>query len=358
MPELYAKTYTSQELRRRTGSMSQLAGIRSVTLNDGFQAGVRALEFRTGSGLNFTVLPDRGMDIADAEWAGAALAWHSSTGITHPAFYDSQGLGWLRGFYGGLLVTCGFMNVAVPSEDEGEHFGLHGRASHLPAQNVAYDAAWQDDNYILTVTGKVRETHVFGENVLLTRTIRTSLGSKKIELEDVFENQGFAPTPFMVLYHINAGFPVLDEDSELLINSQVIPRDAAAAQGLGEARRGAPPTPNFQEQVHRHQVPPGPDGWATAALVNRGFNEGQGIGLRVRYRPEELPYFWQWRMMGEGTYVMGLEPANCHVMGRGEERRQGRLPMLAAGETRRHHLEIDVLTSPQEIQGAADGARR
>lgn len=94
-------------------------------------------------------------------------------------------------------------------------------------------------------------------------------------------------------------------------------------------------------------------GWATAALVNRSFNSGQGIGLSVRYRPDELPYFWQWRMIGQGTYVMGLEPANCHVMGRGEERRQGRLPMLAAGETITHHLEIGAVTSADEIQKIA-----
>jgi hypothetical protein len=55
-------------------------------------------------------------------------------------------------------------------------------------------------------------------------------------------------------------------------------------------------------------------------------------------------------MVGQGTYVMGLEPANCHVRGRGEERRQDRLPILAAGETRTHHLEISVLTSQKEIE--------
>jgi hypothetical protein len=330
--------------------MSQLAGIRAATLDDGSEAGVRALAVHTGSGLRFTVLPGRGLDIADAEWQGASLAWHSSTGITHPAFFEPQGLGWLRSFYGGLLLTCGLMNVGVPSEDEGEQFGLHGRVTSLPAKNVRYDAEWQGDDYVLWVKGKVRETRVFGENVLLTRTISTKLGSQSLTIEDVFENQGFAPTPLMVLYHINAGFPVLDEGSELLINSKITPRDAEAAQGVDVAKRGAPPTPGFKEQVHQHQVMPSADGWATAALVNRHFNGGQGLGLCVRYRPDELPYFWQWRMVGEGTYVMGLEPANCPLMGRGEARRLGRLPLLAAGETRRHHLEIRVLTSQGEIE--------
>jgi len=353
MPHLYGKSYSITDLRKRVGDMSQLAGIRSVVLNDGNETGVRALEFRTGSGLRFTVLPDRGMDIADAEWGGVPLVWHSSAGIPHPAFYEEQGVGWLRSFYGGLMVTCGFMNVALAGEDGGEYFGVHGRASNLPAKNLAYDAAWEGDDYVLTARGKIRETRVFGENVLLTRTITTNLGSQTINIKDIFENEGFEPTPFMILYHLNAGFPVLDETSELLINSTVIPRDEIAAQGVAEAKQGAPPTPGFQEHVHQHKVTPAAGGWATAALVNRSFNGGQGIGLCVRYRPDELPYFWQWRMVGEGTYVMGLEPANCHVMGRPEERRQGRLPLLAAGEQRTHHLELRVLTSAAEIAAIA-----
>ncbi len=352
MPQLYGKTYSATELKQRTGDMSQFAGIRSATLNDGSEAGVRVLDFHTGSGLRFSVLPDRGMDISAAEWDGVPLVWRSSTGVTNPALYESQGMGWLRGFYGGLLVTCGFMNVAVPSEDQGEAFGLHGRASNLPAKNVSYDAFWQGDDYVLTARGKMRETRVFGENVLVTRTITTKLGSNVISLQDEVENQGFQPTPFMVLYHINAGFPVLDEESELLLNSQVTPRDEEAAKGVDVAKRGSPPIAGFKEHVHHHKVTPAKDGWATAALVNRRFDNGRGIGLSVRYRPDELPYFWQWRMVGQGTYVMGLEPANCHVMGRGEERRQGRLPMLNPGETRVHHLEIGVLTSLDEIERA------
>lgn len=350
MPNFYGKHYSPHELRQRSGDMTQFAGVRAVTLNEGSQNGVRALDFYTGSGLRFTVLPDRGLDIAAAEWRGVPLAWHSSTGAPHPAFYEADGIGWLRGFYGGLLATCGLMNVAVPSEDQGETFGLHGRISYIPAKNVSYDAEWDGDDYVLTARGKLRETRLFGENVLLTRTITTRMGSDVITLEDQVENQSFAATPFMILYHINAGFPVLDAGSELLIDSTVTPRDAEAQKGVKVAKRGAAPTPGFKEHVHHHQVTPGADGWATAALVNRGFNDGQGFGLAVRYRPDELPYFWQWRMVGEGAYVMGLEPANCHVLGRGEERRRGRLPMLKAGERRTHHLEISAVTSAAEIE--------
>ena len=39
-----------------------------MTLGDGVERGIRLLEFRTGTGLRFTVLVDRALDIADCEY--------------------------------------------------------------------------------------------------------------------------------------------------------------------------------------------------------------------------------------------------------------------------------------------------
>src|SRR5688572_32739857 len=49
------------------------------SLADGKERGVRAAEFRTGTGLAFTVLLDRGLDISHAEWCGKAMNWRSMT---------------------------------------------------------------------------------------------------------------------------------------------------------------------------------------------------------------------------------------------------------------------------------------
>jgi hypothetical protein len=40
--------------------------------------------------------------------------------------------------------------------------------------------------------------------------------------------------------------------------------------------------------------------------------------------------------------VIGIEPANCSVLGRAHDRAAGRLPMLAPGETRVTTLTIEV----------------
>ena len=84
MVELYGRTLRGRQVAERAGMLSQFAGVRLMTLGDGLERGMRMLEFRTGSGLRFTVLVDRALDIADCEYKGQAIGWHSPSGFRHP----------------------------------------------------------------------------------------------------------------------------------------------------------------------------------------------------------------------------------------------------------------------------------
>lgn len=350
MARLFGREWSREDLIRRVGDMSQVASVTLYEHADGPARGVRSLLFRTGSGFIFEVLLDRGMDIGLAEWRGQPLAWRSATGNVAPAFHESAGLGWLRGFHGGLVATGGLLNVGAPTEDSGEQLGLHGRVNNTPASQVAYGAEWQGDDYLLWCQGHVREARVFGENLRLTRRVSTRLGGDTLLIEDTVENLGFQPTPLQLLYHINAGWPVVDATSELLISlAGAEARDTDAEAGLPRLGRFEAPTPGFREQVYRHQVMAGASGEATVALVNRAFDDGRGFGLVVRYRQAELPQFWQWKMMGEGVYVVGLEPNNGHWLGRAAAREAGLLAELEAGETRQFRVEIGALTDAETI---------
>ena len=77
--DLYGKALAPRELRRRVGRLGQVAGIEPFIFEEGPARGVRALRFRTGGGLSFDVLCDRGMDLGAAEYRGAPLAWLSRT---------------------------------------------------------------------------------------------------------------------------------------------------------------------------------------------------------------------------------------------------------------------------------------
>ncbi|HOP80618.1 MAG TPA: DUF4432 family protein, partial [Armatimonadota bacterium] len=154
MATIYGKHYTRQDLLQHTGDISQIAGIKKIRLTDGKEEGVEAYQVKNGAGLNFTVVASRAMDISSADWCGRSLAWISSTGETAPEFYEEPGLGWLRSFYGGLLVTCGLTQVGAPNIDQGTPLGLHGRISNTPAYQVSYDSKWEGDDYIMWVQGK------------------------------------------------------------------------------------------------------------------------------------------------------------------------------------------------------------
>jgi len=183
---LFDKPLTRRELRRWVGRVEQVAGITPLVFDDGPARGVRVLRFRTGGGLAFDILPDRGMDLGAAEYAGKPLAWLSPTGVVGPSFYEPEG--WLQSFGGGLLVTCGLRNVGPPGEREGETFGLHGRASNTPASDVWSEERWDQEGCALRAGGEIRESRVFGPNLVLRRTVSARLGEPGVRIEDEVEN--------------------------------------------------------------------------------------------------------------------------------------------------------------------------
>ena len=342
------KEYKSRELRERVGSISQLGGTRHVILNDGPSKGVAAIDVDTGSGFCFTVVPDRGLDISRASYKGINLVHLTAGGEKHPAFYEPQGLGWLRSFFAGLLTTCGLTYLGPPCKDQEEQLGLHGRYSNLPAQKVQDRSNWDGDTYRIEIVGVVEESVLFGDKLRLTRTIRTELGKRSFTIHDRVENFGYQPSPFTILYHINLGFPLLDESSEFLVTAdKTWPRDEEAKKGIDEWNNFSVPVPGYAEKAFYHTVRTADNGKACAALINRDL--AGGLGLQISFDAEALPYLTQWKMMGQGDYVLGIEPGNAPVMSRVELREKGLLPTLEPGEVREITLDVTVLDGRSDI---------
>ena len=344
MVKLFGEKYTKKELLTKVGDISQIANAVQYELQDGNEKGVDMVQFNTGSGFSFNVAFSRGMDITHASQNGIPLCWRSSTGDVSPAFYEPEGLGWLRSFYGGLVTTCGMTYAGAPCEDDGKQLGLHGRVSNILTKNIQVDSYWEKDEYYLFAKGKLRETTVFGENIQLTREIKTQLGKSKLWIYDTVENLGYQKTEHMYLYHINIGFPVVDAGSELISPTvKAVPRDKEAEIGKQDYNKFSSPVPGYKEKVYYHTMKPDSKGNVTAAIVNKQFNNNKGIGIYVKYPVKHLPYFVEWKMMGQGTYVVGMEPANCKVEGRAKFRKEGLLQFLEPGEKREYKLEIGVL---------------
>jgi Domain of unknown function (DUF4432) len=354
MPGLYGTHYSRAELLRRVGRLEQVAGVRLVTIGDGQGRGVRILEFRTGSGFAFDVLVDRSFDMGRCEHGGRPLSWQSAAGVVAPWYYEPDGWGWFRAWGGGMVVTCGLDHTLGPGEDTAEQFnqphimktvpyGLHGRVGGLPARLAGYGERWDGDECVLWAEGEVLQSAVFGEQLELRRRIEARVGESRFTIHDVVVNAGHTRASHMFLYHCNAGFPVVDASSELLVPSRRTTTDYGVPVE-GYATMSAP-VRDATEACFEHDLIAEPEGTVPVALVNRAL----ALGVYQVFRVAQLPFHTVWRMMGEGTYALGMEPSTNRDAGRWDARERGELQWLEPGEERRYDLEIGALDGEAAI---------
>jgi len=333
------KPFPKSHLLPRVGRMEQLAAIDRYVIDDGKGRGMRAFEVNNASGLAFTVYPDRGLDIGPARFNGRPLTWMTRNGPVAPAFYDATGCEWLRTWMAGLVTTCGWLNVGNPCETPDGAHGIHGRMDHIPAEEVNTRCHWEGDDYRMEITGRIVHARVFGEHLVTERTIRTRLGSPVLELVDRTCNLGARPSPFMQLYHMNFGWPLISEKTRLVAPKHpVTPRDAEGAKGVKAWNSMPAPDADFAEQVLYHDLPADKAGFSSIKVVNPDF----GATVILSFRKRELPYLVQWRQAGVGDYVMGLEPANCYPIGRTDFAKTGLLRTIAPNETIETVLRLRV----------------
>jgi Domain of unknown function (DUF4432) len=292
----------------------------SSVVTNGKAAGCRAIDLRVEGGIDLRLLPDRGLDAGEAWFAGLPLDWRSPVGETGSVADD-----WILSFGGGLMVTCGLRNVGVPSEGHGQHGDYTFQRADVEAVERSDDA--------LIVQGRISEAASLGHHLHVERTWRTYAGRGLVQLEDVVTNRGHATEPALQLYHVNLGPPLWAAGAELALDARAThPRDADA-EPFADAWSAAPAlTPGAPERVFEHEVVPGADGWCSATV------RGAGLELAVRWDAATMPRMWQWVHPSYG--VLGVEPANCSVLGVAHDRADGRLPELAPGEERRTRLEI------------------
>ncbi len=360
MAEYLGRRWSRRELLSRLGDPSQLAAATPTVLADGKGEGVRAVHVSTGGGLDFWVLPGRGMDIAGAHFRGRAVGFLSGTGITSPAYYEEPGLSWLRSFYGGLLTTCGLANAGAPSTDQGQAFGLHGRLANAAAENFSIDQEWEGEEYRIRLKGRMREVAAMGENLTLTRTVETELGRAGLSLRDVVENRGFRAEPLMLLYHFNFGFPLLGPAARVVGPiTATEPRDQEAHKdrGVEECLRVPEPQPGYREKVFFHTLAADGEGRTFIALLNPDVGDGSALGVVLRFSRRELPELTHWKMPAEGFYVTGLEPGTVSALGRGPLRQAGKLPMVAPQERRSVSIDIEVVERPERLRALEEEAR-
>lgn len=361
MVELYGSQRSHRDLAAHTGSLTQFAGVRLVTLGDGVERGVRMLEFRSGTGLRFTVMVDRCLDIGECEYRGMAIGWHSPAGFKNPALHDAEGeggLGWLRSA-SGLLVTCGLDQMLFMNEEPGDHYvygprktvnhPLHGRVGMIPARLTGYGESWSGDELTLWCEGIVTQGAVFGEHLELTRRIEIRAGTNEIRIVDHVVNRGFYRTPHMYLHHVNVGHPVLAEGSRYVAPiTDVVwaghAGDSYRTQSVGYRTMPAPQL-GFHEQVWQHEMAADANGDVPVMLVNDALD----IAFEVVNRKDQFPCNYQWQNFHSGQYAIGMEPSTHHVQGREFAKQRGETIWLEHGDGRRYDVTFRVFSGKDDI---------
>ena len=330
----------------KIGHRAQLGGIETSVLDNGAGRGVRVAWINTGTGLRYKVVLDRAMDIAETFYNQHSLAWLSHSGITPPQPFTDRGLQWLRTFGGGLLVTCGLSHVGGPEEDAHGQRGLHGGISNIPAE---IESISQPDPVAgkldFSITGLMRETTVFGPSLELRRTISGTLGQAQICIHDEITNRANTPAPHMLLYHLNFGWPLVDEGTKLLW------------EGSWQAREGGINADIFNEQ-NDFRTCPAPleshlgTGEAVAIIDPVATDTGEcraglhnqklGLSVSISFKKSQLPWLINWQHWGKGEYVTGLEPSTHPLIGQAQARADTTLLFIEPGMSKAYDLVIDI----------------
>ena len=268
-----------------------------------------AIDVRVVGGPEIRVHPRRGLDVGAAWFRSVPLAWIGPAGEG-----GTDGEDWRSSWGGGLVTTCGLDNVGAPSEG----IGLHGTYTFLSASDVEVERSPTE----VVVRGVVHDPR----GLRVRREIRTTRG--RVELADHTANGADRPLEAPLLYHVNLGWPLWDAGARMESDgTDIRARDMDAEPH--DPRTAPPAAANLPERVWEHV------GATRAAVVN----DALGLRLEVAF---DLPRLWQWVDPAPGVYALGLEPANCSVLGRGHDRAEGRLPFLASGEERSTRIVITV----------------
>ena len=314
------------------GHESQLRGVEEHHLVGGKGDGMRLYEIHNGTGLDMTISPDRNGDITRLRYKGINLSYFSPCGYVAPAYYDKVGSNWLQSFTAGFLTTCGLQAVGSPCEDEGELFPLHGSIANIPCEK----SYWTEEEVTFTIHTETKDEVLFGRKLVLGRKIVISKIKSEFKITDTITNTGDRVEPFEILYHMNMGYPLLDEDSVVMLPSvEVLPRDTHAKEDIANWMHMEKPTAGYQERCYYHKF-----------IDEKGYAKiyqpKLGIGLEITFDAEELDGFVEWKMMGVRDYVLGLECGNCYPDGRDVMRKTGMLKFFQPGEKKTYTVNISI----------------
>ena len=273
----------------RISNFQQVASIRRYTLSEGREKGLDILDCDNGK-IRFLLNVSKACDIMQLYHEGQNMSFVSKNGFT------KRETPFLRRFEGGMLYTCGLDSVGGR-----DGYELHGTLHNIPAEIIRAEC---NENGII-VEAIIRDTALFGKNLVLKRKIFTAIGGDSVTLEDTLVNEGYKTEEYCLLYHINVGYPMLDDGAKVIADVEsYTPRTAWAKQNETTMYAMNDAVPNQEEACYFLKLSK-----PEIALVN----EKIGKKFTVSYSGDTLTHFVEWKSMASGDYALGLEPCTTEL---------------------------------------------
>jgi galactose mutarotase-like enzyme len=289
---------------RKMGNTAQVRFAQEITIAD-----KRCILVQNGA-LELLFNKDNALDIVWAKFKGVNLSFLSKNGLN-----DGK-RDFVGNFEGGFLYTCGMDNVSGCVEGKPVHGSLHYKKCDL-----AY--AYEKDG-VLYVYGEVRECVLFGKNLLLKRSY--AITENSLSINDTLVNLDYTDTEYVLLYHVNYGYPFLDECLQLDIpatNSD--PLTEIAKERKADMFRITAPIDGGAEDVYYHTLSKG---------QVRLTNPDKNVAVEMLYDVNDFPVTLQWKSMISGDYAIGIEPSLTRFD-------QFKMQVLKANESKTYKIEIN-----------------
>ena len=296
----------------KISNLAQVASLRRYHLMGGAQDGLEVIDCDNGK-LRFLLNVSKACDVMQVYHEGQNVSFISKNGFT------KREISFLNRFEGGMLYTCGLDNA-------GRHEGyeMHGTFHNTPAEITRAECL--EDGIV--VEAVIRNAELFGKCLVMRRRITSKLGSGHLLIEDTLTNESYREEGYCLLYHINLGYPMLDEGARILVgNDDYYTTKPFAEEGASERSVMSDAIPNLPERCFFLQLRE-----PKVSLVN----ERIGKAFTLTYSGDTLPCFLEWKSMAAGDYALGLEPCSTSLDDKFAH------TMLAPGGTVKFFVDIAV----------------
>ena len=264
---------------RKLGNKSQMLFAKNIVIDD-----KHCILVQNGT-LEVLFNQDNALDIVWVKYKGVNLSFLSKNGLN-----DGK-RDFVGNFEGGFLYTCGMDNISSCVDGKPVHGSLHYKKCDL-----AY--AYEQDG-VIYVCGEVKESALFGKNLVMKRCFAVTESS--VSLQDTLTNQGYLKTDYVLLYHINYGYPFLDECLEVEIPAiKSDPLTQVAETNKKDMFRITAPVDGGDEHVYYHTLSKG------CVKLN---NPEKEIAVEMLYDVDDFPVTLEWKSMISGDYALGIEPS-------------------------------------------------